>query len=81
MAAEADAEESKMKVVLKGLPDALDQAVYTHEKWPLVHDQTNGNGETLGFLGSIAGRWAIAPRPPAPFERRVPVRRWMEPYE
>lgn len=52
MAAEMDGDESKdgpsqIEVALRELPEALDRAVYVHERWPLVVDPT---GQAARFL-------------------------------
>lgn len=43
-----------IETTLKGLPEALDQAVYVEEKWPLVVDPT-GDGEAPTCQHSRSG--------------------------
>ena len=38
-----------IKCALKGLPDAMDEAVFVREKWPLVVDPTGQAGRFLRY--------------------------------
>jgi hypothetical protein len=50
------------QVPLRGLPDALDAAVYVHNRWPLVVDPT---GQAARFLQYQHGAFVVASVPAA----------------
>eukprot|EP00941_MAST-03F_sp_MAST-3F-sp1_P003991 g3991.t1 len=45
-------EEPEIRVVLKGLPDAIDTACYMYDRWPLVVDPTSLASRYLKYNGS-----------------------------
>ena len=54
-----DVQEEK-EVLLKGLPDAIDEAVYTHERWPLIVDP---DGDASRFLKYQRGSFLLGFNP------------------